>query len=157
MVSMPARGQRRLQVGADEAGAAGDQDHGGGLYGGGAGERKPTGRGRQEEHGPMSDRPRFFDDLAGVAGGAISALAGLREEAEAMVRARIDEAIRRLDLVRREELDAVAELAANARAGQEAAEARLAAVLARVAALEARLAARRRLLPSAQRSPAAIR
>ena len=71
----------------------------------------------------MSDRPRFFDDLAGVAGGAMSALAGLREEAEAMVRARIDEAIRKLDLVRREELDAMAELAANARAGQEAAEA----------------------------------
>ena len=88
----------------------------------------------------MSDRPRFFDDLAGVAGGAISALAGLREEAEAMVRARIDEAIRRLDLVRREELEAVAELAANARAGQEAAEAKLAAVLARLAALEARVA-----------------
>ena len=36
----------------------------------------------------MSDRPRFFDDIAGVAGGAISALAGLREEAEAMMRAR---------------------------------------------------------------------
>jgi BMFP domain-containing protein YqiC len=89
----------------------------------------------------MSDRPRFFDDLAGVAGGAISALAGLREEAEAMVRARTDEAIRRLDLVRREELEAVSEMAANARAGQEAAEATLAAVLARLDALEARLAA----------------
>ena len=35
----------------------------------------------------MSERPRFFDDLAGVAGGAFSALAGLREEAEAMIRA----------------------------------------------------------------------
>jgi len=89
----------------------------------------------------MSDRPRFFDDLAGVAGGAISALAGLREEAEAMVRARTDEAIRRLDLVRREELEAVSEMAANARAGQEAAEATLAAVLARLDALESRLAA----------------
>jgi BMFP domain-containing protein YqiC len=88
----------------------------------------------------MSDRPRFFDDLAGVAGGAISALAGLREEAEAVFRARLDEAIRRLDLVRREELDAVGELAANARAGQEAAEAKLAAVMARLDALEARLA-----------------
>ncbi len=88
----------------------------------------------------MSDRPRFFDDLAGVAGGAISALAGLREEAEALVRARTDEAIRRLDLVRREELEAVSEMAANARAGQEAAEAKLAAVLARLDALEARLA-----------------
>ena len=85
----------------------------------------------------MSDRPRFFDDLAGVGGGAISALAGLREEAEAMVRARIDETLRRLDLVRREELDAVQELAARARAGQEAAEARLAAIEARLAALEA--------------------
>ena len=73
----------------------------------------------------MAERPRFFDDLAGVAGGAISALAGLREEVEALARARIDEAIRRLDLVKREELDAMAELAANARAGQEAAEAQL--------------------------------
>ncbi|HUN42197.1 MAG TPA: accessory factor UbiK family protein [Acetobacteraceae bacterium] len=85
----------------------------------------------------MSDRPRFFDDLAGVAGGALSALAGLREEAEALIRARIDEAIRKLELVRKEELDAMAEMAANARAGQEAAEARLAALETRVAALEA--------------------
>ena len=87
----------------------------------------------------MSDRPRFFDDLAGVAGGALSALAGLREEAEALVRARIDEAIRKLELVRKEELDAMAEMAANARAGQEAAEARLAALEARVTALEAQI------------------
>ena len=85
----------------------------------------------------MTDRPRIFDDLAGVAGGAISALAGLREEAEAMVRARVDETIRRLDLVRRDELDAVAEMAANARAGQEAAETRLAALEERLAVLEA--------------------
>ena len=84
----------------------------------------------------MADRPRFFDDLAGVAGGAFSALAGLREEAESTVRARVDEAIRRLDLVRREDLEAVQEMAANARAGQEAAEARLAALEARIAALE---------------------
>jgi BMFP domain-containing protein YqiC len=84
----------------------------------------------------MSDRPRFFEDLAGVAGGAISALAGLREEVEAVVRARVDEAIRRLELVRRDELEAVTELAANARAAQEVAEARLAALEARVAGLE---------------------
>jgi BMFP domain-containing protein YqiC len=85
----------------------------------------------------MSDRPRFFEDLAGVAGGAISALAGLREELEAIVKARVDETIRRLELVRREELEATTELAANARAGQEAAEQRVAALEARVAALEA--------------------
>lgn len=89
----------------------------------------------------MTDRPRILDDIAGVAGGALSALAGLREEAGAMARARMDETIRRLDLVRREELDAIAELAANARAGQEAAETRLAEMTGRLAALEARIAA----------------
>ena len=88
----------------------------------------------------MAERPRFFDDLAGVAGGAVSALTGLRDEAEAMVRSRIEEAIRRLDLVKREELEAAMDLAANARAGQEAAEARLEAALARLEALEARVA-----------------
>ena len=84
----------------------------------------------------MTDRPRIFDDLAGLAGGAFSALSGMRDEIEAVVRARVDEVVRRLDLVRREELDAIAELAANARMGQEAAEGRVAALEARVAALE---------------------
>ena len=85
----------------------------------------------------MNDRPRFFDDLAGVAGGAFSALTGLRDEAEATIRARIDEAIRKLDLVRREDMEAVELMAANARAGQETAEARISALEARIAALEA--------------------
>ena len=89
----------------------------------------------------MADRPRLFDDLAGVAGGAFSALTGLRDEAEALVRARVEETIRALDLVKRADLDAVTELAANARAGQETAEARLADLHARLDALEARLAA----------------
>ena len=88
----------------------------------------------------MTDRPRFLDDLAGVAGGAISALSGLRDEAEAMIRARVDETIRRLDLVRRDELDALAELAANARAGQESAESAVAAMQERIDALESRVA-----------------
>ncbi len=84
----------------------------------------------------MTDRPKFFDDLAGVAGGAFSALTGLRDEAESMVRARVDEAIRKLDLVKRDDLEAVQELAANARAGQQAAETRVAALEARMARLE---------------------
>ena len=86
----------------------------------------------------MTVRPRILDDLAGMAGGALSALAGLRQELEALVRAQVDDTIRRLDLVRREELDAIAELAANARAGQEAAELMIQALEARVLALEAR-------------------
>lgn len=85
---------------------------------------------------------RLLDDLAGVAGGAVSALAGLRQEAGAIGRARIEEAVRRLDLVKREEMEAALALAAAARAGQEAAEARLAALEARFAALESRLESR---------------
>ena len=130
--------QGRLQVRADEAGAARDQDHGGRYTGPG---ECAEGTGRDGRQAQMAERPRFFDDLAGVAGGAISALAGLREEIEALARARIDEAIRRLDLVKREELDAMAELAANARAGQEAAEAQLHDIVQRLAALEVRVAA----------------
>jgi BMFP domain-containing protein YqiC len=89
----------------------------------------------------MTDRPKFFDDLAGVAGGAISALGGLREEGEAVLRARLDEMIRRLDLVRRDEVEAIRELAANARTAQEEAESRLADALGRIAGLESRVAA----------------
>src|SRR3954465_15237342 len=81
----------------------------------------------------MTERPRFFDDLAGVAGGAAAGLGGLRAEGESMIRARVDEAIRKLDLVRREDLEAVQEMAATARAAQAALE-------TRVAELEARLA-----------------
>lgn len=83
----------------------------------------------------MAERPRFFDDLAGVAGGAFSALAGMREEVEATIRARVDEAIRKLDLVKREDLEAVQEIAALARQGQEAAERRLTALETKVAAM----------------------
>lgn len=83
----------------------------------------------------MTERPRLFDDLAGVAGGAMSALSGLRDEAEAIVRARVDEALRRLDVVRRDEFDALAEMLSNARTAQEAAEARLVALEARIDAL----------------------
>ena len=85
----------------------------------------------------MTERPKFFDDLAGVAGGAMSALAGLREEAESTIRARVEEAIRKLDLVRREDLEAVQEMAANARSAQTALEARVAALEARLAGMSA--------------------
>ena len=88
----------------------------------------------------MSDRPRFFDDLAGVAGGALSALAGVREEIGAIVRVRVDEALSSLNLVRREEFEVVRELAARARAAQEESDARLAALEARIATLEAVIA-----------------
>lgn len=79
----------------------------------------------------MTDRPKIFDDLAGVAGGAISVLAGLREELSAMTKARVEDAMRRLDLVKREEFEAMAELAQRAKMQAEALEARVAALEAR--------------------------
>ena len=84
----------------------------------------------------MYDKPRFFDDLAGVAGGAFSALTGAKEELNAIVRSRVDEVLTSLQVVRREEFEVVRELAARARIGQEEAERRLAALEARVDALE---------------------
>jgi len=74
----------------------------------------------------MSDRPKIFDDLAGLAGGAISAMSGLRDEVEAMVRARLDEAVRRMELVRKDEVEALADMLAATNARLEAAEARIA-------------------------------
>lgn len=94
-------------------------------------------------------RPRLFDDVAGMAGGAVSALLGLKQEAGAMGRARVDEAIRRLDLVRREEMDAAMQMAATARAGQEAAETLIGALQARLAVLEARIDALEAQTPAA--------
>ncbi len=86
----------------------------------------------------MSDRPRIFEDMAGMAGGALSVLTGMRAEVEALVRARVEDVLRRLDVVRREEMDAALEMAARARAGQEEAESRLAAIESRLDSLESR-------------------
>ncbi|MCG7352070.1 MULTISPECIES: accessory factor UbiK family protein [Roseomonas] len=68
---------------------------------------------------------KIFDDLAGVAGGAFSALTGLRNEAEAVFRAQAESMLQRLDLVRREDLDAAMELARRAREEAEGLAARV--------------------------------
>lgn len=89
----------------------------------------------------MRERGRFMDDLAGVAQGALSAFTGLKDEAEAVFAARVEAVIHKLDIARGEQLEAVQELAANARIAQEAADAEIAALKARVAALESKLGA----------------
>ena len=82
-------------------------------------------------------RAKFMDDLAGMAGGAFSVLAGIRAEMEQMAKAQTEAMIRKLDLVKREELDAAMEVARRAREQAEALEARIAALEARLAADEA--------------------
>lgn len=82
-------------------------------------------------------RAKLADDMAGLAGGAISALVGLRREAEAMARSAVEEMVRRLDLVTREEFEAMRDLAVKAREENGRLAARLAELEARVAKLEA--------------------
>ena len=85
----------------------------------------------------MQTSSRLFDDLARVASGAFNTLSGLREEIEIRVREQVERMAADLDLVTREEFDAVRAMAAKARAGQEAVEARLAELEAELAAVKA--------------------
>lgn len=82
--------------------------------------------------GGPGKRGRFFDDLAGMAGGAFSVMAGARAEIESAVKAQVEIVAQKLELVRREDLDAALEVARRAR--EEASSLAL-----RVAALEAKL------------------
>jgi BMFP domain-containing protein YqiC len=80
----------------------------------------------------MANDNRLLDDLARVASSALGTLTGVRDEIETRMRDQFERILGRMNLVRREEFDAVQAMAAKARAEQEA-------LAARVAALEARL------------------
>jgi len=73
----------------------------------------------------MQTRSRIFDDLAKVAGGAVSTLTGIKAEIEILIRQQIERFLLDADMVPRDEFDAVKEMAANARSGQEALEKRV--------------------------------
>ena len=80
----------------------------------------------------MQSDKRIFDDLAKVLTGVAGTVAGMGREAEASMRERAREWAGGLDLVSREEFDAVKTLAANARSEADA-------LAKRVTALEALL------------------
>ena len=80
----------------------------------------------------MQTENRLFDDLARVANGAFSTLSSLREEIETRVRERVERLLADMDLVPREEFEAVKAMAQKARMEQEA-------LAARVGELEQRL------------------
>jgi BMFP domain-containing protein YqiC len=88
----------------------------------------------------MQSENRFFDDIARVANGAFGAVAGLRTEIEAMVKQRLERLLAGMDLVPREEFDAVKAMAARARGEQEDLAIRVAELEARVRQLEAQAA-----------------
>lgn len=95
----------------------------------------------------MQSDNRFLDDLARLATGAMGALNGARQEVDQLIRSRMERLLSDLDLVHREEFEAVREMAVRAREENE----RLAE---RVAALEASLAGLRRR-PAASSAPKA--
>lgn len=76
----------------------------------------------------MPDRNRIFDDAARVAGGALGTLSGIRREVEGIIRHQLDRVLSGMDLVTRDEFDAVKEMAARARTENERLEARLEAL-----------------------------
>jgi len=79
----------------------------------------------------------IFSDLAGMASGAVSIMAGAKAEAEAIGRAQMEALVAKLDLVKREDLDAALEVARRAREQAEALEVRVAALEARLSTDEA--------------------
>jgi hypothetical protein len=85
----------------------------------------------------MQTSNRLFDDLARVASGAFNTLSGLREEIETRVRERVERMAADLDLVTREEFDAVRAMATKARAAQEELEAKVARLEATLAGVQA--------------------
>ncbi|MCB9946581.1 MAG: accessory factor UbiK family protein [Rhodospirillaceae bacterium] len=81
----------------------------------------------------MAIDTRIVDDLARIASGALGAAVSLRDEAQTQMKERLAGVFANLDLVTREEFEAVREMAAQARAEQEAMAARLDALEARLA------------------------
>lgn len=84
---------------------------------------------------------RIFDEMARLMNDAAGVAQGVRREADTLFRTQAERILRDLDVVKREEFDAVKEMAALARDENEA-------LKARIEALEARLAAN-----SANKSP----
>ena len=67
----------------------------------------------------MQTRNRVLDDIAKVAGGGASVLAGVKEEIKALGRARLERLLGAMNLVTRDEFEAVRAMLAKARAEQE--------------------------------------
>jgi BMFP domain-containing protein YqiC len=83
----------------------------------------------------MQTQSSVFDDLAKLMTGAMGMAQGMNDEAKSFMRAQADRFVAEMDLVSRDEFEAIKEVAAQARAEVDA-------LRARVEALEAALAAK---------------
>ena len=88
---------------------------------------------------------RFFDEIGRLMNDAAGAAQGVKREVDTVMRNQAERILRDLDLVKREEFDAVKDMARLAREENEA-------LKSRIAAVEAKAAFRRpRRMPAAQR------
>ncbi|WID97949.1 accessory factor UbiK family protein [Bosea vestrisii] len=81
----------------------------------------------------VSTSNRILDDIARLATDAAGAAQGVRREVETVIKTQIERLLRDLDVVTREEFEAVREMALLAREENDKLAARLAALEARAA------------------------
>lgn len=84
----------------------------------------------------MQSQSSVFDDLARLMTGAMGMAQGASGEAKAFMRAQADRFVAEMDLVSRDEFEAVKQLAADARAEADALRERVAALEALVRGAE---------------------
>lgn len=77
---------------------------------------------------------RFFDELAKLMTNAAGAAQGVRREVDTLVQSQMERVLNNMELVKREEFEAVKAMAARAREENEALQARLAALEAKLGA-----------------------
>lgn len=75
---------------------------------------------------------RFFDEIGRLMNDAAGVAQGVRREVETIVRSQAEKFLREMDVVRREEFDAVKEMAQLAREENEVLRARVAALETKV-------------------------
>ncbi len=80
----------------------------------------------------VSTSNRFLDDIARLATDAAGAAQGVRREVETVVKTQIEKLLRELDVVTREEFEAVREMALIAREENDKLAARLAELEAKL-------------------------
>jgi BMFP domain-containing protein YqiC len=79
---------------------------------------------------------RFFDEVARLMNDAAGVASGVRREFDTVVRTQAERILRDLDVVKREEFEAVKDMARLAREETEALKARIAALEAKLAKSE---------------------
>ena len=84
----------------------------------------------------MPTNSKLIDDFARVTTGMLGVAAGVRSEAEAMVKARLQDLLADMDLVTREEFEVARAMAAKARDEQETLAAQLTEIRQRLEKLE---------------------